>query len=113
MKIGELSKKAAVSRDTIRFYEKNLLLVNVTRPNEWNNYKDYPEENLKRIVIIKCLKKFGFTLNECREVLQEMDENPNKSEYKRKVAKSKLEAINEQINYLVNVRNTLIKVLED
>ena len=61
MKIGELSKRASVSRDTIRFYEKHSLMVNVTRPNEWNNYKDYPEENLKRLLIIKCLKKFGFT----------------------------------------------------
>ncbi|NJN26932.1 MAG: MerR family transcriptional regulator [Cyclobacteriaceae bacterium] len=113
MKIGELSKKASVSRDTIRFYEKNLLMVDVKRPNEWNNYKDYPEENLKRIVIIKCLKKFGFTLKECRDVLQEMDENPNKSEFKRNVAKSKLEAINKKINDLVEVRNTLIRVLEE
>lgn len=112
MKIGELAKKAAVSRDTIRFYEKNLLMVNVTRPNKWNTYKDYPEENLKRLLVIKCLKKFGFTLKECGEVLKEMDENPNRNEHKKKVAKAKLEEIDKQINELVKIKNTLIGVLE-
>lgn len=113
MKIGELSKRASVSRDTIRFYEKHSLMVNVTRPNEWNNYKDYPEENLKRLLIIKCLKKFGFTLKECGDVLKEMDENPNKDEHKRKVAKLKLEEIDKQISDLISIKNTLIKVLDE
>ena len=113
MKIGELSKRASVSRDTIRFYEKHSLMVNVTRPNEWNNYKDYPEENLKRLLIIKCLKKFGFTLKECGDVLMEMDENPNKDEHKRKVAKLKLEEIDKQISDLISIKNTLIKVLDE
>ncbi|MGD1839734.1 MAG: MerR family transcriptional regulator [Thermonemataceae bacterium] len=113
MRIGELSKKASISRDTIRLYEKHQLIVNVTRPNEWNNYKDYPEENLKRLLVIKCLKKFGFTLKECREVLLEMEQNPNKDDHKRKVAKSKLAEIDKQIKDLIKVKNTLIKILEE
>ena len=63
-------------------------------------------------MIIKCLKKFGFTLNECQAVLLEMDENPDRETHKRNVATAKLKEIEQQIEELVRIKDTLVNVLE-
>ena len=69
MKVGALSKLSGVSRDTVRLYEKLGLLKNISRPYEYNNYKEYGEENVKRIHLIKQMQTFGITLKESKEIL--------------------------------------------
>ena len=53
MLIGELSKACGLSRDTIRFYEKHGLIAVGKRERRFNNYKEYSEETLKRLLSIK------------------------------------------------------------
>ena len=43
-----------------------------------NNYKDYPGENYDRIKVIKLLKQYGFTLQECGVMLQILDSGETK-----------------------------------
>ena len=111
MKIGELASRAGVSRDTIRFYERNGILTDITRPFEWNNYKDYGEENIKRIRIIKCLKRFGLTLKEGKEILEEKDKNPSIDTFRRKKAALKLKEIEQKIDELKEIKENLISLL--
>lgn len=112
MKIGELVQRTGLSHATIRFYERNGLLKDVQRPYPQNNYKEYGEENLKRLTIVKCLKKFGFTLSECGEVLARMDKSPTGRVDRKEVLGSKLAQINEQIDQLVKTRDTLLIIVE-
>ena len=113
MKIGELSKQTGVSRDTIRFYESRAMLTNISRPFEWNNYKDYGAENIKRIQIIKYLQKFSFTLKECKELLDQKDANPDQCIDKSTAFKKKLIIIEKQIKELQVTRDALIELLEE
>ena len=46
MLIGELSKACEMSRDTIRFYEKNGLIAIGKKERRFNNYKEYSRETL-------------------------------------------------------------------
>ncbi len=64
MLVGELSRRSGFSRDTIRFYEKEKLIVPPTRGAGDNNYKNYSLENLAGLLQIKTLKTLGFTLAE-------------------------------------------------
>lgn len=73
MLIGALSKACGLSRDTIRYYEKRGLIDPGEQTNPFNNYKDYPKETLHRLLSIKQLKRFGFTLNEISELLDMLD----------------------------------------
>lgn len=68
MLIGELSQRAGLSRDTIRYYEKLMLLVVKVR-NAGNDYKNYGQEALERLNHIQRLKDVGFTLREVRQLL--------------------------------------------
>ncbi|GAA4106024.1 Zn(2+)-responsive transcriptional regulator [Aquimarina addita] len=111
MKIGELSKKTGVSRDTIRFYESRGILTDISRPFEWNNYKNYGEKNIKRIQIVKYLQRFSFTLKECKELLDQRDLSINQCVDKEVAFKKKLVRIEEQINELQETRDSLIELI--
>lgn len=73
MLIGQLAQRTGFSRDTIRFYEKEGLIEVPRKARRANNYKEYPDEVLDRLLSIKRIKAMGFTLNETREVLDLVD----------------------------------------
>ena len=73
MLIGQLSKASGLSRDTIRFYEKQGLITVGRKERRFKNYKEYSEDTLKRLLAIKRLKIYGFTLNEASELLDMLD----------------------------------------
>ncbi|MDR3715349.1 MAG: MerR family transcriptional regulator [Puia sp.] len=75
MLIGELVLKSGLSRDTIRFYEKQGLIKIGCKQRRNNNYKEYSEEVLKRLHTIKRMKNFGFTLNEAAGLLDMIEAN--------------------------------------
>lgn len=41
MRIGELCAKTGLSKETVRYYERQGLLENIPQPNRSNNYKVY------------------------------------------------------------------------
>ena len=61
MRIGELSKKAGVSKDTIRFYEKHGLLHCESREAD-NNYKSYPDDAVMTISVIRDAQAAGMSI---------------------------------------------------
>jgi len=61
MKIGELAKQSGVSASTLRFYEsKGLLKSN----RNSNGYRQYTQESVRQIQLIKFSQSLGFTLDE-------------------------------------------------
>lgn len=71
MKIGKLAVKAAVSIDTIRFYERRGLLPEPERLA--SGYRVYSAAIVNRIIMIKSLKALGFTLDEIIQNLRDLD----------------------------------------
>ena len=63
------------NRGTIRFYEKQGLIKVKRNDRRANNYKEYSSDNLKRLLTIKVIKGFGFTLNETSELLELIESN--------------------------------------
>ena len=66
MKIKEIEKLTGLSRANIRFYEKEGLLS--PRRTE-NRYRDYDEEDLRRLRTILVLRKLDLPLEDVRRVL--------------------------------------------
>jgi DNA-binding transcriptional MerR regulator len=107
MKIGEIAEKTGVSRDAVRLYEKLGLLNKVTRPYEYNNYKDYAKENVIRIRMIKEMQRIGLKLKECKGVIDalvndEMDVNTRKQFIKDKIeeVKNKIASLEQVTSFL-------------
>ena len=67
MRIGELAGISGVAASTLRFYESNGLLPAARRTS--NGYRDYPQETLERIGLIRLAQSLGFNLEQIRKVL--------------------------------------------
>ncbi len=70
MKIHELAHKTNLTAPTIRFYEKEGLLDRRYVRRGANNYRDYCEEAVNYLLLIKKLQAGGFTLAELKELIQ-------------------------------------------
>lgn len=71
MKIGELAQVLGVSSDTLRFYEKQLLLAPPMRAE--NGYRCYGPQHLDRVRFICSARGLGFSLAQIGEILPRMD----------------------------------------
>lgn len=111
MKIGVLAQKSGISRDAIRLYENKGLLKGVTRPHLMNNYKDYPEENFDRIKIIKFLKQYGFTLQECGSMLEVLYTTDTKCSEVQKLIAQKINQVDQKLSELSKLKKMLYNAL--
>jgi DNA-binding transcriptional MerR regulator len=105
MLIGELSKRTGLSRDTIRFYEKEGLILVPKKQRRSNNYKEYPENSIDRLLMIESIQELGFTIREIDtffELWQEEDASCKTLVYTLENKMSQVESQIEKLNQLKN-----------
>ncbi|MHB2165210.1 Zn(2+)-responsive transcriptional regulator, partial [Proteus mirabilis] len=66
-RIGQIAKLSNVTKDTIRFYEKQGLMEHDRRTE--GGYRLYTEQDLQRLRFIRYAKELGFTLDAITELL--------------------------------------------
>ena len=71
MKIGALAKATATPVETIRFYERERLLLEPERTN--SNYRIYSEAHAARLGFIRHCRALDMTLDEIRVLLRFQD----------------------------------------
>ncbi len=109
MLIGQLAQRSGFTRDTIRFYEKHGLIAVPRKARRENNYKEYPDEALERLLRIKRIKGLGFTLNETQEILDLMDADQATCTHMSVQFNAKTKAIEEKIAELEGLKRTLME----
>lgn len=113
MLIGQLSQRTGFTRDTIRFYEKHGLIEVPRKARRDNNYKEYPDEVLARLLTIKRIKGMGFTLNETQEILDLVELDRATCEAMAGRVNEKVDAIERKIAELVTLREMLRTAVKD
>ena len=68
MKIGELAQACEVSRDTLRFYERERLLPRPSRTP--SGYRIYRPEDASRVRFVRRAQAMGLALDDIRELLE-------------------------------------------
>ena len=111
MRIGELCAKTGLSKETVRYYERQGLLENISQPNRSNNYKVYSAVDLQRLNMIKHAKMLGFTLAEISEVLAVWVDNNFTAEQKQASLRRKLQQLEEKEAALTELRARLKNAL--
>lgn len=103
--IGELAKKAKLSADTIRFYEKKGLIDTAQRAE--NNYRYYGENSLSQLTFIRHCRELGMSLKEI-EVLHEQLKHPTDTcTPVNELIASHLHHVNETIQQLEKFKHQL------
>lgn len=67
MNISQVEQLTGITKQTIRFYEKEELIH--PGRNETNGYREYGETEVQALKLIKVLRKTGMTLNDIKDVL--------------------------------------------
>ena len=100
--IGHLARMAGVNIETVRYYQRTGLIDEPPKPG--SGYRIYPPRTIERIKFIKRAQGLGFSLKEINELLELGDGH---CEDVRVKAEQKRDHIDQQINELTKLRNTL------
>lgn len=107
MLIGELVERTGLTKDTIRFYEKKGLILLDSKSRRENNYKEYSEQLLDKLILIRKLKDMGFTLNEIDTFLELWREEDASCKNLKFTLENKITFINEQLQRLTELKKRL------
>ena len=104
-KIGELSQCTGFSIQTLRYYEKEKLIIPKGRTD--SGYRLYSRDTLNELKLIQHLKQLGFSLSEIRELKDMCDSPTAKTADVKEKAKVKLAQINEKIQVIMSIKERL------
>ncbi|MCM3125491.1 MerR family DNA-binding transcriptional regulator [Mesobacillus sp. MER 48] len=111
--ISDLAEEFGVTTRTIRYYEE-LGLLNPSRSE--GGRRLYSSKDLARLKLILRGKRFGFSLEEIREMVLLFDEDrTGEKQLKRTIeyGEEKLAEVNERICELVEIREEIEKLMTD
>lgn len=108
---GELAKRAGVSTDTLRHYERKGVLARPLRHT--NGYRQYSPSALERVQLVRRALAVGFTLDQLAVVLRVRDQGGAPCAEVRALATAKLAEVETRLRDLTNLRNELRNVLKD
>ncbi|MEQ7124401.1 MerR family transcriptional regulator [Actinopolymorpha sp. B11F2] len=106
MKIGEVARRAGVTIDTIRFYERRgVLSAPARRPS---GYREYGEDTVGRIQLARRMKSLGLSLDEIIDALAAHDAGPVTCESERWRLDAALDRVDARIAELKALRKEIV-----
>ena len=111
MFIKELEKKTGLTRHTIRFYEKQGFLEERSFRREENNYRDYSEETVGYLMMLKAGQAAGFTLAELKELIHADGANELSLQKKVGLIRQKMKDIDRKKGELDQIQTYLAQML--
>ena len=111
LKIGEVSRRAEVGIETLRYYERLGLLGSPRRTE--SGYRLYGESIFGRLDFIRKAQAMGFTLEEIARIIQESETGRSPCAEVRRIARRKLEELDLRLKQLRQYRNELARTLTE
>jgi MerR family copper efflux transcriptional regulator len=108
--IGAVAKRVGVAIDTIRFYEREGLLLEP--PRRASGYRSYGDGAIAQLRFIRRAKNLGFTLGEIRELLVLSADRQRGVKAVKQRAQQRLLAIEQRIVELQRVRDGLAQLVD-
>ncbi|MCK1971024.1 Zn(2+)-responsive transcriptional regulator [Franconibacter pulveris 1160] len=105
-RIGELARLADVTPDTIRYYEKQQMMVHEIRTE--GGFRLYSDEDLRRLKFIRHGRQLGFSLEAIRELLSiRVDPEHHTCQESKSIVQARLEEVDARITELQMMRQSL------
>ncbi|WP_138469227.1 MerR family DNA-binding protein [Poseidonocella sp. HB161398] len=109
MNIGHAAEASGLPAKTIRYYEE----IGLVRPSRAaNGYRDFGEGEISRLSFLAQARSLGFTLEECRRLLELYSDEGRASREVRTLAQGHLEAVRERIAELGRLAQTLEALID-
>jgi DNA-binding transcriptional MerR regulator len=109
--IGRLADDAGVNIETVRYYERRGLLREPPRSEA--GYRQYSASDLWRLQFIARAKRLGFTLSEIATLVgDDGDDGEDPSESILRLARAKVDALDERRRSLEKTRARLTRLID-
>ena len=106
--IGQVAKRCGVGVETIRFYEREGLIAQPSRPE--SGFRKYPPEAVRWVRFIRRSKALGFSLREIKELLFLRVDSAASCHAVRGRAEAKIADIENKIGHLQEMKRALVKL---
>ncbi|GAB4244824.1 MAG: Hg(II)-responsive transcriptional regulator [Deltaproteobacteria bacterium] len=106
--IGQVAKQCRVGVETVRFYEREGLIAQPTRPE--SGFRKYPPDVVGRVRFIQRSKALGFSLREIKELLSLRVDSAATCDAVKMRAEAKIGDIGEKIKHLQEIKRALVKL---
>jgi DNA-binding transcriptional MerR regulator len=108
VKIGEVARRAGVTIDTIRFYERRGILAPPSRRP--SGYRDYTDDVIDRIRLARRMQSVGLSLDEVIDALSAHDTGRATCESERWRLDAALDRVDTRIAALKALRREIVSV---
>ena len=105
MQIGEVAKRASLTVDAIRFYERRRLLPNPSRTA--GRFRLYTEDAIERLQFIQQMQGLGFSLREVGELLKLRERKVDGCKSVKKLLETKLADVRSKLADLRKLESEL------
>lgn len=109
MKIGDLAKKVGLSVSRVRYYE-TLGIIRATRGE--SNYRDFPPESERLLLLVLQAKDLGFTLKEIQSLASALQRGALTKDKVRSELSKKLDALDERIATIKKFQKNVRQILQ-
>lgn len=109
MNIGHASRQSGIPAKTIRYYE-DVRLIKPAR--DTNGYRDFSDQDVHKLNFLGRARALGFTLEDCRSLLDLWDDQSRASADVRSIAREHLGIIDAKIKDLSGMRETLSHLVD-
>ena len=106
MQIGEVARRASLSVDAIRFYERRKLLPKAVRTE--GRFRLYTEDAVARLRFIQQMQGLGFSLKEVGELLKLREREVEACESVKELLKGKLASVRSKLADLRQLESELV-----
>ena len=107
MNISQAAQQTGLSNKTIRYYE-SIDLIHPARGD--NGYRIYRDKQVRQLGFVHQARELGFTLSECRELLDLYNNSARKSADVKALTLEKMADIDEKIQQLQSMRDSLAQL---
>lgn len=112
MLIGEVARKAGLSKDGVRYYESLGLIHSSPRQAGSKIYREYDETTLERLSLVALTKQLQLPLKDLAEVLDRLLADTISREERARLLKEKVAEVDKRIQDLISARNLLAKIAD-
>ncbi len=109
MNIGQVAKQSGLSTKAIRYYESIDLIPPPIR--QANGYRDYNQQTLSALRFLRQARQFGFSLEECRELVVLYQNPQRRSAEVHSLVEDKLIEVERHIKELRSIKKLLTKLV--
>ena len=109
MNIGDVATQSGLPAKTIRYYEE----IDLIKPlRDTNGYRSFRETDLHKLAFIARARALGFSISDCRNLLELYEDELRSSADVKDIAKLHLSQIEQKINDLKEMHTTLSTLIE-